>query len=709
MKNIEVDISNNFLFDDNLIINEAFVEKLVRFLNKNQKNKLIYDLTIQNPKTIKVIFYILNKSTRTFNDLYLINSYLFRMENFINLLKTYNSSIEQLIGLISSCIKPFKSEANKMIIHIGEKGNQFFIILKGSVSVLVPKERKVRISENDYKNYLKMLFNFNENYLLENTIKYNNNLYNIKEREIKKVDEDFKSLREEIKNLDEYLSYINCYNFKEENFHEEIRILGYFNVVELQQGNSFGEIALINDNNLRTASIYVNSPSLFGILNSKDYKHSVKNIQLRIKRNNIIFILNVDLFAGLSYGYFNSTFWNYFIFRQLKKGEYLFKEGDKRHFIYFIKKGEIKLTSILNYKKINNLISYFTNTPLKKSENEDIGQNEDLIISYIHKKDNLGIVTVNNNHFCNAIITSEKVELFAIDIKNLKYMSKIFSSIKEQYDNSLKDRIKIYVDRLKNIKNTYLNTYKGEFRNKNDGRIDIDDKTYNINDLFFDINKNELKESSIPKKFIKNKLTYNKKDFKITNNNIVKNRRYTLKYRSSIFNLTKTSLTNLNSESKFKDNFEVKKNNKIPNIDNFLKREVHHTISSKSKMYQLSTLTNFTNSNITDRYTKTMKNFHSKKLKSLKKNILDIELKKEEKNIFYPDFVSMKDEKNKNYKNKVNVVDCLIMDKKNKYYLNSTYNEYLKKIINMNSKEKIKKKIRLISNNLMISNKYETI
>ena len=56
MTNIEVDISNNFLFDDNLIINEAFVEKLVRFLNKNQKNKLIYDLTIQNPKTIKVIF-----------------------------------------------------------------------------------------------------------------------------------------------------------------------------------------------------------------------------------------------------------------------------------------------------------------------------------------------------------------------------------------------------------------------------------------------------------------------------------------------------------------------------------------------------------------------------------------------------------------------------------------------------------------------------
>lgn len=708
MTNFENEITNDFLFDNNLTINEKYVEKLVKYLNKNQKNKLVFELTIHNPKTLEIIYFILNKSIRTFNDLYLINSYLFQMENFINLLKTYNSSIEQLVGFISSCIKPFKAESNKMIIHIGEKGNQFFIILKGSVSVLVPKERTIRISQKDYENYLKMLFNFNENYLLENTIKHNNKIYKIKEKEIKIIDEDLKKLRKEIKNLDEYLSYINCYYIKEENIFEEIRILGYFKVVELQQGNSFGEIALINDNNLRTASIYVNSSSLFGVLNSKDYKKSVKNTQLRIKRNNIIFILNVDLFAGLSYGYFNTTFWNYFIFKQLKKGEYLFKEGEKRQFIYFIRRGEIKLTSILNYKKINNLISYFTNTPLKKSDNEDIGQNEDLIISYIHKKDNLGIVTVNNNHFCNAIIISEKVDLFAIDIKNLKYMSKIFSSIKEQYDISLKNRIKIYVDRLNNIKNTYLNTYKGEFRNKNEDKINLDNKSYNIKDLFYDFNDNELKESSIPMKFINNKLTYNKKDFKIINNNILRNKTKTVRYRSSIFNLTKTNLPTLNSESVFKENFEEKHNNKIPSIDNrFLMKDVFYSINSKSKskINQLCTLTNCTNSNITNTFSRTMKKFHIKKLK---KNILDINLKKEEKKIFYPDFVCMNKEKNNDYKNKVNIVDCLIMDKKEKYYLNSTYNEFLKKINNMNSKEKMKKKIRLISKNIL-TNKNETI
>ena len=708
MTNFENEITNDFLFDNNLTINEKYVEKLVKYLNKNQKNKLVFELTIHNPKTLEIIYFILNKSIRTFNDLYLINSYLFQMENFINLLKTYNSSIEQLVGFISSCIKPFKAESNKMIIHIGEKGNQFFIILKGSVSVLVPKERTIRISQKDYENYLKMLFNFNENYLLENTIKHNNKIYKIKEKEIKIIDEDLKKLRKEIKNLDEYLSYINCYYIKEENIFEEIRILGYFKVVELQQGNSFGEIALINDNNLRTASIYVNSSSLFGVLNSKDYKKSVKNTQLRIKRNNIVFILNVDLFAGLSYGYFNTTFWNYFIFKQLKKGEYLFKEGEKRQFIYFIRRGEIKLTSILNYKKINNLISYFTNTPLKKSDNEDIGQYEDLIISYIHKKDNLGIVTVNNNHFCNAIIISEKVDLFAIDIKNLKYMSKIFSSIKEQYDISLKNRIKIYVDRLNNIKNTYLNTYKGEFRNKNEDKINLDNKSYNIKDLFYDFNDNELKESSIPMKFINNKLTYNKKDFKIINNNILRNKTKTVRYRSSIFNLTKTNLPTLNSESVFKENFEEKHNNKIPSIDNrFLMKDVFYSINSKSKskINQLCTLTNCTNSNITNTFSRTMKKFHIKKLK---KNILDINLKKEEKKIFYPDFVCMNKEKNNDYKNKVNIVDCLIMDKKEKYYLNSTYNEFLKKINNMNSKEKMKKKIRLISKNIL-TNKNETI
>ena len=68
----------------------------------------------------------------------------------------------------------------------------------------------------------------------------------------------------------------------------------------------------------------------------------------------------------------------------------------------------------------------------------------------------------------------------------------------------------------------------------------------------------------------------------------------------------------------------------------------------------------------------------------------------------------MNEEKNKDYKNKVNIVDCLIMDKNEKYYLNSTYNEFLKKINNMNTKEKMKKKIRLISKNILTNNN-ETI
>ena len=90
MTNFENEITNDFLFDNNLTINEKYVEKLVKYLNKNQKNKLVFELTIHNPKTLEIIYFILNKSIRTFNDLYLINSYLFQMENFINLLKTYN-------------------------------------------------------------------------------------------------------------------------------------------------------------------------------------------------------------------------------------------------------------------------------------------------------------------------------------------------------------------------------------------------------------------------------------------------------------------------------------------------------------------------------------------------------------------------------------------------------------------------------------------
>ena len=46
----------------------------------------------------------------------------------------------------------------KVNVYLGDKGNKFYIILKGSVSVLLPEERKVKMNISQYKKYLLQLY-----------------------------------------------------------------------------------------------------------------------------------------------------------------------------------------------------------------------------------------------------------------------------------------------------------------------------------------------------------------------------------------------------------------------------------------------------------------------------------------------------------------------------------------------------------------------
>ena len=66
-------------------------------------------------------------------------------------------------------------------------------------------------------------------------------------------------------------------NRKSKTKYYYLRITGYFKVVELNEGNIFGEITR------KIASIYTLEDSFFGTLNFKEYKMSLKIIMMNIK------------------------------------------------------------------------------------------------------------------------------------------------------------------------------------------------------------------------------------------------------------------------------------------------------------------------------------------------------------------------------------------------------------------------------------------
>ena len=99
-----------------------------------------------------------------------------------------------------------------------------------------------------------------------------------------------------------------------------IKLVGYFKVTELNEGSSFGEYALINDDQQRTASI-------FGILSSNSYKISLKVIQENNKKKVIDFVFISKLFNQIYIFVFSQNYWYYFIHKKFFMGDYLIYQG----------------------------------------------------------------------------------------------------------------------------------------------------------------------------------------------------------------------------------------------------------------------------------------------------------------------------------------------------------------------------------------------
>lgn len=78
-------------------------------------------------------------------------------------------------------------EKDTILFNYGDRGDKFYLILKGTISVLITKSEKFIIEHEDYLLYLIGLKIYNQNELLEKTLKENKNIYDYTERQIEDV------------------------------------------------------------------------------------------------------------------------------------------------------------------------------------------------------------------------------------------------------------------------------------------------------------------------------------------------------------------------------------------------------------------------------------------------------------------------------------------------------------------------------------------
>lgn len=139
--------------------------------NENTSHKLNIDYNIFDFGTIK---YILNKTSRNADEILVIKTYLSSM-SFLSTLKSPISN-DKLLYSLSLYLKMENKSQDELIFRFGNKGNKFYIILEGEISILILKETKALISFKRYFLHLLLLKILKEDELVKKTIMANSKM-----------------------------------------------------------------------------------------------------------------------------------------------------------------------------------------------------------------------------------------------------------------------------------------------------------------------------------------------------------------------------------------------------------------------------------------------------------------------------------------------------------------------------------------------------
>jgi CRP-like cAMP-binding protein len=567
--------------------NDKTIKTLADLLKKKEEEHLSEETLFHQQETLTIIKMILSKIQKNETDIFVLSCLLKTLTNFMQLIlqgqpEDYNPI--PILKQISYDLECEEYQKNTFVMKVGDYGKNFYVILSGSVSVLVPKNIAVKMTRRQYLEHLKMLYKYEEKKLFERTFYNNVGTYSdikietiekeIEKDKVSKKDENLilelkDNEEEEEENEDEftiekYIKEINAEDIFIEKYNSnEVKIVGYYKVTDLPQGSSFGETALINDNQQRTASIFVKEHSIFGTLSSHSYKKCLKNIQENNKKNDIDFIYSSHLFYPITIFVFTQNYWNYFINKKVCYGEYLFKQGQNRDEIYFLKEGEFKLiTYNLTHKKVNLIISQLGNFKLEKIDYADVGKGIDISLNYAKNGDILGMndLLYNNQFFCSAICTSKKASFFAINTNILNNMFKYYKKVHDNYKKMEIDKKILMIQRLQGIKYSNKNSLSGEFRKDSENLVfwkeKDKEKELKINDNL-DKKYNKLQTyKTVFNKFeltsFLNKETENEKKIDIFNISKIKMNKKSLPPVSSSNSINLTPNININHRAKIK-------------------------------------------------------------------------------------------------------------------------------------------------------------
>jgi CRP-like cAMP-binding protein len=201
------------------------------------------------------------------------------MYDFFGMLKRCLENYLDLINIISQTIKYEYHEPNQLLFRTGDKGENFYVIFKGLVNIMVAKDVKMVMTEEEYIQYLERLSKNEEYFILNNCLNANRKVINVdtsnptgkkiikRQSKIKEklrvsailTYEVNKNEKSQEKSFDaDHLEYIerlkpvhNLDKVTKDSKLFEVKVWQYFHVLTLKAGSYFGDTALISNDQRR--------------------------------------------------------------------------------------------------------------------------------------------------------------------------------------------------------------------------------------------------------------------------------------------------------------------------------------------------------------------------------------------------------------------------------------------------------------------------
>ena len=533
-----------------------------------------------------LVLFVLKKSIRNQNDILIIRYYLTNFPGFIttlNISEDFNDP-QEIMQKISVFIQCEFIKKDTIVCLNGQLGDKFYLIFSGSVGVLIPNSYTKKMTPEEFMGYLINLYDLKEYDLIHKSINSNRKILDSSfKKQILEMEKNCQNITnlsnyksEEI-NMNDYIDRLIPKETSNTNECMEFTLWKYIKVIDLEDGKSFGDVALKDNFSKRTATIITNEDCYFGIIKKDIYQTCIKDTLDRIRRFNIETILNTKLFEGYSKELFKIYIFNNFKGLSIVRGKYLFKQNEERTEIFFIKSGEFKVELFCSCEDLNNIIESFGGDSYNRDLEVKIKLNNRMktfnkdkrvfSVFFVKRGDVLGmddyLILNTNKLFCSVKCFSKNGEYFSID---LDIFNKIKQDllIKSNYDHWIKVKKKLMYERLIEIKENSLYHF------------------YSLvnEDLFLDLKE---EEKSLSKNNFKTSLTYINDDINLSERKIP-NVKTSFNYmRSHLF--PKKKMTKKNGRNSIKlsseNIFDIKSNSLSNNKKNTLKNSPNKYFSSQ--------------------------------------------------------------------------------------------------------------------------------